>query len=121
MTITILFILGIIIFLIATNLIMLLSMSFTFQQQAINSLYNEIKNAEPNELRLLDKNLSLWSNKQQDFLVLNGTLFYKDTPVLQVSNRYLPNWYMNTIYFYQYYEIKKFRKLLKTKFPTLIF
>jgi len=41
MTITILFILGIIIFLIFANLIMLLAMSFTFQQEAIKSLYSQ--------------------------------------------------------------------------------
>lgn len=121
MTITILFILGIIIFLIAINLIMLLAVSLYFQQAAIKSVYNEIKNAEPGDLTLWDVNLSLWSNKQQDFLIAKGTVFYDDIPVLQTTNKYLPNWYMNTVYFYQYYQIKKFRKLLKDKYPKLVF
>ena len=114
-------IIAIIIFLVVANLTTLVGMSLCLQQEAINSVYNEIKNAEPGDLTLQDVNLSLWSNKQKDFLILNGTVFYSGIPVLQVTNKYLPAWYMNTVYFYQYYQIKKFRKLLKDKHPNLVF
>lgn len=114
-------IIAIIIFLLVANLTTLIGMSLYFQQESINSVYNEIKNAEPGDLTLWDVNLSLWSNKQQDFLILNGTVFHSDIPVLQTTNKYLPNWYLNTVYFYQYYQIKKFRKLLKDKYPKLVF
>lgn len=63
----------------------------------------------------------LWSNKYQNYIVFEGGIWYNDCILLTANNRYMYQWFFNYSYVVNYYYIKKFRKLLKTKFPELIF